>query len=199
MGAEPADGLGVERLARAADHPEALRIAGARVADAHHRAHRRRRREHVGGAVAREHVELLVRVEAALALVDELDRAEPPRAEQRRDARRPRPLPHPVEELALLHVVAVDELLVREEVAVRVEDPLGEPGGAGGVVELRRVVGQRVLGLERCRRTRPAARRRPAGTTCSTIPSGIRPALARSVTSTLASESFTRWRMPSSP
>ena len=38
------------------------------------------------------------------------------------------------------HLVAVDELLVAEEVAVRVHDPLREPGRARRVVELRRIV-----------------------------------------------------------
>src|SRR3712207_9199110 len=65
--------------------------------------------------VAREHVELLVRVEAALALVDDLERAEAPGPEQRRDPGRPRPLAHAVEALAVAHLVAVDELLVAED------------------------------------------------------------------------------------
>ena len=147
--AEPADRLRVQRLARRAHAAELLRVARAGVGDRHHRAHRRRRREDVGGLVAGEEVELLVGIEAALALVDELDGAEPPRPEQRRDPGRPRPLAHAVEALAVLHVVAVDELLVGEQVAVRVQDALGEAGGAGGVVELRRVVGGRVDGLER--------------------------------------------------
>ena len=43
-----------------------------------------------------------MRVEAALALVDALDRAQPPRPEQRRDPGRPRPLAHAVEALAVL-------------------------------------------------------------------------------------------------
>ena len=90
-----------------------------------------------------------MRIESALALVDELDGAEAPRAEQRRDAGRPRPLAHAVEDLAVAHVVAVDELLVREQIAVRVHDALGQPGRARRVVELGRVLGQRVLALER--------------------------------------------------
>ena len=99
-----------------------------------------------------QHRELLLGVEAALALEDELRRAEPPRAEQRRDPRRPRPLAHAVEELALAHVVAVDELLVGEQVAVRVQDALREPGRPGRVVELGRVVGRGVDRLESGRR-----------------------------------------------
>ena len=71
-----------------------------------------------------------MRVEAALAPVDALQRPEPPGAEQRRDPGRPRPLAHPVEALAVLHLVAVEELLVGEDVAVRVDDPLREPGRA---------------------------------------------------------------------
>ena len=127
---------------------ELLRVALAGVGHAHHRAHRGGRREHVREPVLRQHRELLLGVEAALALEDELRRAEPPRPEQRRDPGRPGPLPHAVEQLAVAHVVAVDELLVREDVAVRVQDALGEPGGAGGVVELGRVVGGGVDGLE---------------------------------------------------
>ena len=114
----------------------------------HHRAHRRRRREDVGRLMAREEVQLLVRVEPALALIDELHRAEAPRPEQRRDARGPRPLAHAVEALAVAHVVAVDELLVREQVPVRVDDALRQPGRARRVVELRRVLGERVHALE---------------------------------------------------
>ena len=95
-----------------------------------------------------QHAQLLLGVEAALALEHELRRAEPPRPEQRRDARGPRPLAHAVEQLAVAHVVAVDELLVREQVAVGVEDALGEPGRAGGVVQLRRVVRGGVQRLE---------------------------------------------------
>jgi hypothetical protein len=52
-----------------------------------------------------------------------------------------------VEELAVAHVVAELELLVREQIAVGVQDALREPGGAGRVVELRGVVGGRVDGL----------------------------------------------------
>ena len=98
--------------------------------------------------MAGEEVQLLVWIEAALALIHELHGAEAPRPEQRRDARGPRPLAHPVEALAVAHVVAVDELLVREQVAVRVDDALGQPGRARRVVELRRVLGERVHGLE---------------------------------------------------
>jgi hypothetical protein len=68
--------------------------------------------------------------------------------EQRRDPRRPRPLPHAVKQLALPDVVAVDELLVGEQVAVRVEDALCQPRGAARVVQLRGVVGGRVDSLE---------------------------------------------------
>ena len=101
--------------------------------------------------MTRENLELAVGVEAAFAGVYELGCAKPPRAEQRRDARRPRPFPHAVEELAVLHVVAVDELLVREQVAVRVEDALGLAGGPRRVVELGRVVGGGVAGDDRVR------------------------------------------------
>jgi hypothetical protein len=90
--------------------------------------------------VAREEVELSVRVEAALALVDALHRTEPPGAEQRRDPGGPRPLAHAVEALALAHVVAIGELVVREQVPVGVHDPLRKPGRAARVVELRGIV-----------------------------------------------------------
>ena len=53
-----------------------------------------------------------------------------------------------MEELTLLHVVAIDELLVAEDVAVGVEDPLGESRGPRRVVDLGRVVGGGVDRLE---------------------------------------------------
>src|SRR5262249_21146049 len=87
-----------------------------------------------------QEVELPVRVEAALAPVDALERPEAPRPEERRDACGPCPLPHSVEALAVPDLVAVDELLVSEDVPVRVDDPLGETRRARGEVELRRVV-----------------------------------------------------------
>ena len=146
--AEPADRLGVEGLAGRAHAAEALRVARAGVLDGHHRPHRRRGREDVRDLVAAEEVELLGGVEAPLALQHDLDGAQAPRPEQRRDAGRPRPLPHAVEELAVLDLVAVDELLVREHVAMRVDDALGQAGGAARVVELRRVVGGGVGRLE---------------------------------------------------
>ena len=46
-----------------------------------------------------------------------------------------------MEELGVLYVMAVDELLVREQVPVRMDDSLGQAGRAARVVELRRVVG----------------------------------------------------------
>jgi hypothetical protein len=45
-----------------------------------------------------------------------------------------------VEELAVLDLVAVEELLVREDVAMRVDDALGQAGRAARVVQLRRVI-----------------------------------------------------------
>jgi hypothetical protein len=51
-----------------------------------------------------------------------------------------------VESLAVADVVAVDELLVRKQVSVRVHHPLREPGRPGRLVELRRIV------RRRCRR-----------------------------------------------
>ena len=159
--AEPADRLGVQRLARRADAAELLRVArrpASSIAII----------ERIAVGVVktfvtswrREEVELLVRVEAALALEDALHRAEAPRPEQRRDPGRPGPLAHAVEALAVLHLVAVDELLVREQVAVGVDDALGQAGGAGRVVELGRVVGGGVDRLELGRRGRRAGRRR---------------------------------------
>jgi len=81
--------------------------------------------------VLRELVQLLLGVEAALARVDELHRAIAPGAEQRADARRPRPLTRAVEQLALADVVAELEFLVGQQVAVGVQDALGLPGRAG--------------------------------------------------------------------
>ena len=89
-----------------------------------------------------------MRIESALALQDDLHGAVAPRPDQRRDPRCPRPLAHAVEALAVAHVVAVDELVVAEDVAVGVQDALRQARRAGGVVELRRVVGGGVDGLE---------------------------------------------------
>jgi hypothetical protein len=99
-------------------------------------------------AVPGERGQLLLGVEAALALKDVLGRAQPPRPEERRDPRRPRPLAHAVEELALLDVVAVDELFVREQVAMRVEDSLRQSRRSRGVIELGRIIGCSVECLE---------------------------------------------------
>ena len=134
--------------------------------------------------MARQEVELLVRVEPALALVDRLHRAVPPRPEQRADPRRPRPLPHPVEQLALADVVAVHELLVGEQVAMRVQDPLRQPGRARRVVQLGRDR------RRQCRRTRTPSIRCASSSSsrisrCSTSERSIRSAFAASVTSTL--------------
>ena len=137
-----------------------------------------------------------MRVKAALALVDDLHGAEPPRAEQRRDAGRPRPLAHAVEELALLHLVAVDELLVREQVAVRVDDALRQAGRAGGVVELRRVVGRGVDARRTPDRRSRAARRRGSGSGRAARATGVRRVGDERPS---GRESLTRWRMPSSP
>ena len=57
----------------------------------HHRAHRRGRREDVGDLVAREEVELLLGVEAALALQHDLRRAVAPRARAAVRCRPPTP------------------------------------------------------------------------------------------------------------
>ena len=71
------------------------------------------------------------RVEAGLPHVHALHGSEPPRREEGCDPRRPRPLSHPVEQLPVADVVAVDELLVGEDVPVGVEDPLRQPGRPG--------------------------------------------------------------------
>ena len=175
--AEPADRLRVQRLAGRADDPELLRVAGPGVGDRHHRADRGRRPEHVGDPVAGEEVELLVRIEAALALVDGLHRAVAPRPEQRRDPGRPCPLAHAVEQLAVLDVVAVDELLVGEDVAVGVEDALGQPGRPRRVVQLRRIVGGGV-DAPRTPSSRCASRSSSRISTCSTSERSMRSALA---------------------
>ena len=140
--AEPADHLGVERLAgraRVAQLGQRELLAG--VLDRRHRPQRRGRGEQPLHAVLGEEAQLLLGVEAALAREYERGRAVAPGSEQRRDPGRPGPLAHAVEQLAVLHVVAELELLVGEEVAVGVQDALGQAGGAGGVVELGRVVG----------------------------------------------------------
>src|SRR5262249_35890036 len=108
--AEPPDRLRVERLAGRADATELLRVAPA--GDRPHRSHRSRRREDVRHLMTAEEVELPVRIEPGLAPVDALERAQAPRPEERCDACRPRPFPHPLEALAVLDLVAVDELLV---------------------------------------------------------------------------------------
>ncbi len=100
-----------------------------------------------------QELELLVRVKAALALVDGLHGAVAPRAQQRRDPGRPSPLTHAVEQLPVLHVMAIDELLVGKDVAMGVKDPLRQPRGARRVVQLRRIVGRRIDHVERSRTT----------------------------------------------
>src|SRR5205823_9060656 len=129
---------------RRADDSGLLRVARAGVGYRHHRPDRGGGREDVPHAVAREEVELLVRLKSRLPLVYALDRPHPPRPQQRADTSRPRPLAHAVEELALADVVAVAELLVGEYVAVGMDDALGHARGPRRVVELRGVVGQRV-------------------------------------------------------
>jgi hypothetical protein len=86
------------------------------------------------------------RIETRLAPVHALQRAEPPWSEERRDPRGPRPFAHAVEALAVLHLVAVDELLVGQDVAVRVHDALREPGRSRRVIELRGILGRGVAG-----------------------------------------------------
>ena len=95
-------------------------------------------------------------VETALSLVDVLHGAQSPWAEQRADPGSPGPLAHPVKALAVLDVVAVAELLVREDVAVGMDDTLGEAGGAGGVVQLGRIIRERVDGVKVARDIRDA-------------------------------------------
>ena len=68
---------------------------------------------------------MLLGIVAALARLDERHRPVAPGAEQRADARRPGPLARAVEELTVAHVVTELELLVREQVAVGVQDALG--------------------------------------------------------------------------
>ena len=88
---------------------------------------------------------------------------------------------------------------MREQVAVGVEDALGQPGRARRVVELRRVLGERVLARRRSSPRRRAGSRRRAAGRARPSPGRRARAFARLVTSTLACESLTRWRMPSSP
>ena len=111
---------------------------------------------------------------------------------------RPGPLAHAVEALAVLHLVAVDELLVGEDVAVRVHDALREPGRPRRVVELRRVVGRGVGADEVGRRARRACPAR--GRACPAPTAGRTAARsAASVTSSRAPESESRCSIPSSP
>ena len=163
--AEPADRLGVERLARRAHDAELLRERSpaspsaiiARIAvgvvKTFVTSWRQRKSSCWRG---RSRPCAGTRTAGAVA----------PRAEQRRDAGGPGPLAHAVEALAVLHVVAVDELLVGEDVAMGVHDALGQPGRAGRVVELGRVLGRGVGGLELGRR---AGEQRPSSST-STSP-----------------------------
>ena len=92
--------------------------------------------------------------------------------------------------------MAVDELLVRRGSGARAGCPW-QPGRPGGVVELARVVGRGVHGLEA--RDASASRRSSRISTSSTRAGSIRSTLSASVTSTLACESSIRWRIPSSP
>ena len=152
--AEPADHLGVERLAgRTGDAQLRERVGLARVGHSGHRPQRRRRGEHVLHPVLGQEAQVLLGVVAALARLHERHRPVAPRAEQRADAGRPGPLTGAVEELAVAHVVAELELLVGEQIAVGVQDALGQSGRAGGVVQLGGVVGSRVGHLVAVRRT----------------------------------------------
>src|SRR5512133_179175 len=150
--AEPTYRLGVQWFARGANAAEDLRIASACVSDRHHRAHRCRSREHVRNALAAEEVELLVRVEPALTLIDALDRAETPRPEKWRDSRSPRPLAHAMETLAVLDFVAVEKFLVAKDVAMRMDNAFRESRCARCVIELRRIIGGGVAEDRICRR-----------------------------------------------
>ena len=81
-----------------------------------------------------------MRVEAAGSPVDVLDRAEPPRSEQRRDPGGPRPFAHSVESLPVLNLMAVGELLVAEDVAMGVDDAFRESRRSRRVIELCGIV-----------------------------------------------------------
>ena len=84
---------------------------------------------------------MLLGVIATLARLDERHRAVAPGTQQRADARSPGPFARAVEQLAVADVVAELELLVGQQVAVRVQDALRPSRGARRVVELGRVVG----------------------------------------------------------
>ena len=133
-------------------------MPGKRDATSPHRGHRPqrgRRREQVADLVLLEHVERLRGVVAALAAEHRDRRPEPPRPEDAgHDAGDPGPLAGRVEDLVVAHVVDVLELVVGEEVAVRVDDPLRQPGRAGRVVDLGGLVGRGVERREDVRRPR---------------------------------------------
>ena len=196
--AEPADRLRVERLAGGADDAESLRVPLAGVGDRHHRPHRGRRREDVGDLVAGEEVELLGRVEAALALVDALDRAEPPRARAAARSRPPMPTP-PCRGSARPRARRGSRRTPRGR---------GCSGGRGRCPSpcrwfptcSRAGRGRRLRCPRRC--GRPGRRRAVSSPRTSSSPTSDaskRSALAASVTRTAGSESPRRWRMPSSP
>ena len=91
----------------------------------------------------------LARVEPALAPVDQRLHPEPPGPEDAgHDPGDPGPLAGRVEQLARPDVMAELELLVPKEIAVGVQDPLGQPRRSRGVVELGRGVGVGGRGLE---------------------------------------------------
>ena len=180
------------------------RIALAGVLDAGHRPQRGGRGEHVLDPVLREEAQVLLGVVAALARLHERHRAVAPRPEQRADTGGPGPLAGAVEQLAVAHVVAELELLVREQVPVGVQNP---PWPCPWCPTSSRAAPGRP---RRCRRSRtppagwPSRRVRSSlqhehrfGTLSTRRGCGAR--LAALVTTTLARESRRRCSMPSSP
>ena len=112
----------------------------------------------------------------------------------------PRPLAHAVEGLAVADVVAVDELLVGEDVAVGVDDALRlarwcRTCSRAGPGRRRRCP------RRRRRRGRRASSPSPSSRTSSssTSEASKRGAFAASVISSFGVASVSRWRMPSSP
>ena len=199
--AKPADRLGVQRLAGRADDAEASAGSACRHPPIdHHRTDRRRGPEHVGDRVAREEVELLVRIEPALALVDRLGWRRGAMALAADRSRPPRPT-RPFRGTPLRPARRGNRGTPRDRGCTCGREgcpwparwyPMSNTAGPGRPPPCRR------------RQTSSSPGRASASSrisTCSTSersPTGAAFS-ALVVTSTLACESVSRWRMPSPP
>ena len=148
-----------ERLAAARRRAQRERPARARRRHQPQHPQRGRRQEGAGHLVARHQVEGRLGVELGEAAGEHRDAVMPGRQQHVEQAADPGPVGRRPDEVAFLRKRAVRHLdagQVPEQHAVRMQDPLGLAGGAGGVDDDRRIVGGGVDRLEvvrlRCHR-----------------------------------------------